>query len=97
MGGTASRPRQIREDAAITIPELASPYVEVTFTQIQGVDTGDLRADMSWNGIPLVDGRFSTGSVGNLIEGTIYVRNHEKVRGVFERNLVVGTFSAIHP
>ena len=94
MGDMASRAREIRGDADITIAEFANPSVEVAFTNIRELGTGDMRDDMTWSGIPLAGGRFGTGSAGNEIEGAFYGPDHQEVGGVFERDRVFGAFGA---
>ena len=93
MSATALR-SQIRGDADITVSDFTNPTVGVAFTKIRNPDTGDSRGDMTWSGIPLTDGGFGMGSDGNSIEGRLYGPNHEEVGGVFEREQVIGAFSA---
>lgn len=94
MGAAASRPREIRGDADITIAELANPGVEVAFTNIRDLGTGDARDDMTWSGIPLAGGRFGTGSAGDAIAGAFHGPDHRELGGVFERDRVFGAFGA---
>ena len=49
---------------------------------------------MTFNGIPLVGGRFRTGSAGDAIEGVFYGPEHQEAGGVFERGRVFGAFGA---
>ena len=92
--GAQTGPRQIRGDARIVIPALADPSVEVAFTNVRELGTGDARDDMSWSAIPLADGRFATGSAGDSIEGAFYGPGHREAGGVFERGRVFGAFGA---
>lgn len=94
LGAAASRRREIRGDADITIAELANPSVAVAFTNIRDLGAGDARGDMTWSGIPLTGGRFGTGAAGNAIEGAFYGPKHREVGGVFERDRVFGAFGA---
>ena len=92
--GEGAPPRQLGGDADIVIPELANPSVEVAFTSIRDLGTGDARDDMTWSGIPLADGRFGSGSAGDSIEGAFYGPDHQEAGGVFERGRVFGAFGA---
>ena len=92
--GAATGPREIRGDAGIVIPALANPSVEVAFTNVRELGTGDARDDMSWRAIPLADGRFGAGSAGDAIAGAFYGPGHREVGGVFERGRVFGAFGA---
>ena len=67
---------------------------DIAFTNIRDLDAGSGRSDMSWRAIPLTDGGFLIGSVGNQIEGRFYGPNHEEVGGIFERNHIIGAFGA---
>ena len=94
MGASGSRPREIRGDADIVIPQFANPSVDVAFTNVREPGTGEVRDDMTFNGIPLVGGRFRTGSAGDAIEGGFYGPEHQETGGVFERGRVFGAFGA---
>ena len=94
LGAAGSRPREIGGDAGIVIPDLANPSVEVTFTGIRDLGSGDARADMAWSAIPLADGRFAAGTAGNAIRGAFYGPGHREAGGVFERGRVFGAFGA---
>ena len=94
VSGTATNGHNIQGAAAIRITDFADPNVDVEFTGIYDLDTGEARANMTWSEIPLSDGSFRDGEDGDSIEGRFYGPGHEEVGGIFERGRVVGAFGA---
>lgn len=94
VSASASRGNEIRGNADLTIGDFADPRIDVAFTNISDVDAGRRRADMTWEGVPVRGGGFSTGSDGNSVQGQFYGPNHEEVGGTFERDQVMGAFGA---
>lgn len=90
---TANRGNRIMGDATLTF-DLPQSTIDVTFTNIRDIDAGRLHGHITWQNIPVTSGSFSTGFIGNSIEGRFYGPNHEEVGGVFERNQIVGAFGA---
>ena len=90
---TANRGNRIMGDATLTF-DLSQSAIDVTFTNIRDIDAGRPHAHITWQGIPVTSGSFSTGFIGNSIDGRFYGRNHEEVGGVFERNQIAGAFGA---
>lgn len=84
----------LRGDADITIADFMNPSVDVAFTNIRNLNTGDIRNDMTWNGIPLTAGGFRQGVDEDSIQGAFFGPNHGEVGGVFERDQVIGAFGA---
>ena len=74
--------------------DLASQDVDVAFTNIADVVTGNAHGAMAWTDLALTDGAFETGSTGDSISGRFYGADHEEVGGIFERNRIVGAFGA---
>ena len=64
--------------------------VDVAFTNIRNLNSGDSLADMRWHGLPVTDGSFETRE----ILGTFYGPEHEEVAGTFSRNQIIGAFGA---
>lgn len=94
MIGFDTEASEIRGDADVTIADFLDPEVDVAFTNISDLDTGDRRSDMMWEDIPATDGSFGTGSDGDSIQGHFYGPNHQEIGGIFERDHVIGAFGA---
>ena len=90
---TAYRGNRIMGDATLTF-DLSQSDIDVTFTNIRDIDARRPHAHITWQNIPVTSGSFSTGFIGNSIDGRFYGRNHEEVGGVFERNQIAGAFGA---
>ena len=76
--------------ATLTIADLSQPRV--------GVDidiTGFAINSPGWADMPLTNGRFATGDIGNdRMEGQFYGPSHDEAYGVFETGAYVGGFGA---
>ena len=90
---TQARGNPVQGHADIDL-DLASEEVDVAFTSIVDLVTGDSHGAMVWTDLALIDGGFGTGSTGNSITGRFYGPDHEEAGGVFERNQIVGAFGA---
>ena len=90
--GDASVSNVIQGEAAVSgeLSRGGDLSVDVAFTNIRDLSSGDSLADMSWADISVTDGSFD----GRTIEGSFYGPQHEEVAGVFERNYIVGAFGA---
>ena len=88
----------VRGRADLTISIFADRKLDVTFSEIRHVDGGPPLKDMHWRDVPMTDGGFETGYVGNSIKGKIkgkfYGPDHLEAGGIFERNKVIGAFGA---
>ena len=94
VGGSVGSDRSlVRGDATLTL-DMAQMAMDVAFTNILNVGTGQSRADMMWDGLALTNGTFGTGSQGDSIQGQFYGPNHEEVGGIFERDQIIGAFGA---
>lgn len=91
---TETRGNLIQGDAEITIANFDSPQTNIAFTQIFDLNTETQRDDMTWSGIQVAAGGFSSGADQDSIGGQFYGPNHEEVGGVFERDRVLGAFGA---
>ncbi|MXX88867.1 MAG: transferrin-binding protein-like solute binding protein [Boseongicola sp. SB0677_bin_26] len=98
VGVDASAPafgfRSVRGDAGLTIRDFAHPRLDVAFTNIEDVDAGWQLDDMRWDNVPMVRGGFRYGTDGNSVEGKFFGPDHEEAGGIFERDQVIGAFSA---
>lgn len=90
---TANRGNRIIGDATLRF-DLPQNTIDVSFTNIRDIDAGRPHGHITWQNIPVTSGSFSTGFIGNSIDGRFYGRNHEEVGGVFERNQIAGAFGA---
>lgn len=90
---TANRGNRIIGDATLRF-DLSQSTIDVSFTNIRDIDAGRPHGHITWQNIPVTSGSFSTGFIGNSIDGRFYGRNHEEVGGVFERNQIAGAFGA---
>ena len=90
---TQARGNPVQGHADIDL-DLANQDMDVAFTSIVDLVTGDSHGAMVWTDLALTNGGFETGSTGNSITGRFYGPDHEEVGGVFERNQIVGAFGA---
>ena len=90
---TANRGNRIIGDATLRF-DLPQSTIDVSLTNIRDIDAGRPHGHITWQNVPVTSGSFSTGFIGNSIEGRFYGRNHEEVGGVFERNQIAGAFGA---
>ncbi len=94
VGGSVGSGRSlVRGDATLTL-DVAQMAMDVDFTDIRSVDTGQSWADMTWDGLAVTNGTFGTGSQGDSIQGRFYGPEHEEVGGIFERDHIIGAFGA---
>ena len=77
----------ITGDARLEV-DFVAVTVDVNFTNFDGN-----RADMSWNGLAIDDGRFGNGVA--TIDGSFYGEAHEGAAGTFERDGLTGVFGAL--
>ena len=81
----------VRGEATLEITDLQTPKVDVTLSP-------EDYPEMTWNGIPLADGKFSyerPGSDSDYIKGELYGPEVQEAGGVFERNRLIGAFGAV--
>lgn len=74
--------------------DFSANQIDVALTGIQA-DDGTTYADLTWENIPTVLGRFvsQSGSVADgSVRGNFYGPNHEEVGGVFEHEQMLGAF-----
>lgn len=92
-GVTAPPGNRIIGNANLTF-DLSRSDIDVAFTFLRDIDSGRPYGNITWRNVPVTSGSFSTGFVGNSIDGRFYGPNHEEVGGVFERNQIAGAFGA---
>ena len=94
MRASAGRGQVIRGDADVTVDFGSSAVTaDVAFTDIVGIETGDLENDMAWRGMAVEEGGFARRNApDNTISGRFYGPNEEEVGGVFERDSIAGAF-----
>ena len=90
----ASAPDVFLGDARIVIDDLATPDVDVSFTNISNVTEGTGYPDMSWENLPVDDGLFAGGSWENYIVGMFTGPRQQEVGGHFLRDGIAGGFGA---
>ena len=88
--GTATFGNLVQGDAAVTA-HFARSAVDVALTDIRDSATGGRHGNISWNGVSLNNGAFSSSDMS----GSFYGPNHEEVGGVFLRNQISGAFGAL--
>lgn len=66
--------------------------VDVFFTNIKYLDTGDILDDMSWVQLQLEDGRFTDWGGQDGVDGYFYGPDHEEAGGIFQQDYIVGAF-----
>ena len=94
MRASAGRGQTIRGDADVTAEfGAAAVTVDVEFTGIVNIETGDVRDDMAWRGMAVEQGGFArTNAPDDTIAGRFYGPGEEEVGGVFERSGIAGAF-----
>ena len=73
-----------------------TPTIDIHFTDIVNVDTGDTRADISYPGASVSDGKGIWLLVGaaNYVNGEFMGPDNEEVVGVFQNVDLIGAFGA---
>ena len=89
--GTATA---LRGRVRIALDDFSDPSVDVLFAEIAEIIGTGRRPDMSWQGIPVEQGAFSTGAAGDRISGRFYGDIHQEAGGVFTRDGITGAFGA---
>ena len=89
----------VQGDAMIGIDNFSSENVDVVFSEIINLNTGNMVEDgtMTWTGLTLTSGAFDDkdeNAPNGFIKGRFYGATHGKVGGVFERDDIVGAFGA---
>ena len=80
----------IEGDATLTIGDLASPEVDLAFTNLRDRTLNRSRPDIEWTDVPLSAGRFE----GDGLVGHFYGTRHQEVGGIFLRDRISGAFGA---
>lgn len=96
IGETADFGDPVRGDATLTF-DFADTDLDVAFTNIRSirdVEVPETYPNMTWENLPVRNGRFGGGFDDPTIEGRFYGPNHEEVGGIFQRNRIVGAFGA---
>ena len=97
VSDTVTRGQFLRGDTTLVIDDFADPDIDVSFSNLQDLETGALlngRTIGPWENIPLEGGSFGNKPVGSndYIQGRFVGDNHAGVVGVFERDEIVGSF-----
>lgn len=73
-----------------------TPTIDIHFTDIVNVNTGDTRADISYPGVSISDRKGIWGEVGvaNTVNGEFIGPDNEEVVGVFQHVDLIGAFGA---
>lgn len=96
IGETADFGDPVRGDATLTY-DFANTDLDVAFTNIRSIRDVEVPAtypNMTWENLPVRNGRFGGGFDDPTLEGRFYGPNHEEVGGIFQRNRIVGAFGA---
>ncbi len=87
----------VRGHARLTY-DFMNENIDVFLTNIQNsrpeVDGRQIYPNMTWQNLPVRDGRFGANFDSPELEGRFYGPNHEEVGGIFERNQIIGAFGA---
>lgn len=73
-----------------------TPTIDVHFTDIMNVSTGDTHADISYAGVSISDrkGILGGSSNRNFVNGEFMGPGNEEVAGVFQHEYLMGAFGA---
>ncbi len=87
----------VRGHAALTY-DFMNENIDVFLTNLQNsnpeVDGRQIYPNMTWQNLPVRDGRFGADFDTPELQGRFYGPNHEEVGGIFERNQIIGAFGA---
>ena len=78
---------------AILTANFAAFDLDVMFTNMHDVETGQARASISFDDVPLTTDGFASRADGR-IEGKFYGPDHAEAGGIFERGNTIGAFGA---
>ena len=92
LGADKNTGNVIHGDALLEIDDLASPEVDISFTDIKNLNTEGDVDDMNWEQLTSTNGMFE--SENGEIEGVFYGAGHTEVGGIFDKNDIVGAFGA---
>lgn len=97
VSDTVTRGQFLRGNARLVIDDLASPDVDVVFSDLRDLETGARLAGRTiapWQDIPLAGGSFGSKPAGSddYVQGRFVGEDHAGVVGIFERSNVVGSF-----
>ena len=72
------------------------PTIDIHFTDIVNLSSGDAHSDISYVGASISDGKriHSMPSARNYVNGEFMGPNNEEVVGVFEHEDLIGAFGA---
>ena len=81
------------------IAATAAARVEVDFAattvDVDITDFDTAHPDMSWEDMPLTEGKFSDAALEPTIEGSFYGADHQGVAGTFRSDRLQGVFGAV--
>ena len=94
MRAAASRGHVVRGDADVTVEFGAGALtVDVEFSGIANLESGEAHSDMEWRGVTLKGGGFARHNApDDTISGRFYGPSEQEVGGVFERDGIAGAF-----
>ncbi len=85
----------VRGHATLTY-DFTNEDIDVSLSNIQNgnpaVDGRQTYPNMTWQNLPVREGRFGANFDDPTLEGRFYGPNHEEVGGIFERNQIIGAF-----
>lgn len=84
----------LRGDALIALEQAAYVVANVRFSQITDSADGNPRSDMTWLGIPVIDGLFHSSTGQDWIRGHFLGADHSGVGGSFDWLGLRGVFGA---
>ena len=86
--GDAGLGAEVSGDAAMAV-DLEGVSLDLAFTGIAELESGDGVGDIGWRGVPMEEGSFRDEG----LDGRFYGPAHEEAGGVFERDGIAGAFS----
>ena len=93
VGVDISREEGHQGDAIFTV-DFGGANIDAAFTNVHEIETGAGRPSIYFDDVPMLLDGFTSGYVGNGIEGRFYGPDHAEIGGTFERNRVLGAFGA---
>ena len=84
----------LRGDAVIALEQTAYVVANVRFSQIADSAGGNPRSDMTWLGIPVIDGLFHSSTGQDWLQGHFLGADHSGVGGSFDWLGLRGVFGA---
>lgn len=94
IGQGQTHGNQILGDAAISLEDFTDPHVDVRFSGLLDVVTGDEHPEIQRMGIPVANGFFGHAAADGVVRGRFFGPASAEVGGAFAIDSILGAFGA---